>query len=105
MQKIMSVPHVETFKPFTTRNIDPSGAVTHVTSRSQLEMLKRKFGVREARVNGMFGGDMRSNPINPERPTGPVKPRARKEAVRITPDEAKALQARAEHTNFGARRA
>ena len=106
MRKIASVPAIETFKPFTTRNLDPSGAVTHIHSKSQLQRLMKQHGVREASVNhNMYGGDVRSVPLNPDLPSKVNPMRKRKEAKRITVDEAKAIQAQAERTDLGRRRA
>lgn len=104
LYKIPSVPAIETFKPFTTRNLDPSGAVTHIESRSQLQRLMKQHGVREARVNhSMYGGDVRSVPLNPDLPSKTNPMRKRKDAQRISVAEAKAIQQRAESTNYGTR--
>jgi hypothetical protein len=103
MRKMPSVPVTQSFHAFETRNLAPDGRLLKVESRGQLNNYMRQFGVREARVNGMFGGDMRSSPLNPERPQkGSVKPR--QQAERITVEEAKALNAQAERTTMGTRR-
>ena len=104
MRKVASVPKVESFKPFSTRNLAPDGSLLNIESKSQLNRYMRQFGVREARVNGMFGGDMRSTPLNPERP-GKMAPVRRPEVGHLSMEEAKAIETRAVRTNSGTRRA
>ena len=94
------------FQEFTTRNLIPDGSEVRITSRNQLESLKKRYGVREALVNhNMYGGDVRSVPLNPGLPSKTNPMRKRKAANRISVDEAKAIQQQAERTNYGTRRA
>lgn len=102
---VPSVPAAQSFAAFTTRNLAPDGSAVHVTSRSHLRELMRRYNVREAQVNhNMYGGDIRSVPLNPGLDKAP-NPKKRIDATKITHEEAKALATVAERTSFGTRRA